>query len=175
MKTLILNQDFTPYDIWPWQKALAKLLCTGSLMQVKVHDRRIRDGAGNLYDVPAVVMLKTYAPNANKPATYSKANIYARDMNRCQYCGTHVDGADRTVDHVIPRAKYNPKIHKFRLSSFENVVTCCRKCNYTKADRTLEQAGMKLMKKPKKITRAQAYKNKLSMGDIPEMWWEYLQ
>lgn len=175
MKTLILNSTLEPYDIVPWQKAICKVLCTQSVIQLKVYDRRIRDGKGNLYDVPSVIMLKQYAANSNKTATYSKTNVYARDMNRCQFCGITVYPGTRTVDHVVPRAKYNPKIHRFALSSFENVVTSCRKCNSLKGDRTPEQAGMKLMKKPKKITRAQAYKNKLLLSDIPQEWWEYLQ
>jgi hypothetical protein len=34
--------------------------------------------------------------------------------------------------------------------SWENLVTCCMKCNSRKGSRTLEEAGFKLARRPKK-------------------------
>ena len=46
-----------------------------------------------------------------------------------------------TIDHVVPRAQGGP-------SSWTNCVAACAGCNARKADRTPEQAGMRLRKSP---------------------------
>jgi hypothetical protein len=180
---LILNVDFSPFDIWPWQKAMTKLLSSNNVEPVfnadgtiVKHDKIIRDGRGNIYDLPAILVLKDYISRHNAPAPYTKMNIYARDMGMCQYCGKETNPSNRSVDHVIPRAHWNPRRYTFKLSSFENVVTCCRSCNLKKRNRTPLQAGMSLIRKPTKITRAQAYKSKLAMlRHLPEQWKPYLE
>lgn len=53
--------------------------------------------------------------------------IYARDDNRCVYCGDDVS-ADPTLDHVEPQRDGRPS----------NLVTACRKCNAAKGDRPLQ-------------------------------------
>ena len=46
-----------------------------------------------------------------------------------------------TFDHVKPRSKGG-------LTSWNNIVCSCYKCNSKKSNRTPEEAGMKLRKKP---------------------------
>ena len=46
-----------------------------------------------------------------------------------------------TVDHVVPRSQGGA-------SSWTNCVAACVRCNALKADRTPEQAGMKLRRRP---------------------------
>jgi len=179
---LVLNIDNTPFDIWNWQKTMTKLFgnsvnpiynSDGTIIK---HDKVIRDGKGNHYDLPAIVVLKEYIGTHNQMAPYTKMNIYARDKGMCQYCGKETNPSNRSIDHVIPRAHWNPRRYTFKLSSFENVVTCCRSCNLKKRNRTPQQASMQLICKPGKITRAQAYKNKLSMlTHMPELWKPYLE
>ena len=33
----------------------------------------------------------------------NRRNLYARDTNRCQYCGKHFPTRELTLDHVVPR------------------------------------------------------------------------
>jgi len=178
---LILNLDFSPFDIWDWQHAMSKYLCTTSVSPVYddgcivKYDRIIRDGNGNEYELPAILQLNEYIKVHAGSAPYTKLNIYARDMSICQYCGKKVTH-NRTIDHVIPRAHWNPRRYQFRLSSFENVVTACGVCNKLKRNRTPRQADMKLIRKPRKISRVQAYANKLTMiTNKPEQWSPYLK
>lgn len=178
MKVLVLNADFTPFDVWSWHKAMRKLLSQKredvTIYPVKNYDKIVRDGSGNEYDVPAVVALKEFIPVHNKPAPYGKANIYARDLNVCQYCGDVTSHHNRTIDHVIPRAHWNHRRYHFKLSSFENVVTCCRSCNTEKRNRTPQQAGMLLKRKPRRISRVAAYRNKLILYGIKDEWLEFI-
>jgi 5-methylcytosine-specific restriction endonuclease McrA len=180
-QVLVLNIDFQPYDIWDWQHSMSKLLCTDSVRALYDengmirYDDTIRDGRGNVYELPAILVLTEYMSCHSGQAPYTKMNIFARDLFVCQYCGELTTPNNRSVDHVIPRAHWNFRRYHFKLSSFENVVTCCSACNKHKRNRTPNQAGMQLIRKPKRISRAQAYKNKLSLlKNKPVQWLPYL-
>lgn len=179
---LILNLDYTPFDIWDWQHAMSKYLCTSNVEAVYdengmvKYDRVIRDGNGNKYEQPAVLILSRYIKAHSGRAPYTKMNVYARDMGICQYCGEETTPHSRTIDHVIPRAHWNPRRFHFKLSSFENVVTACGPCNKQKRNRTPVQAEMQLIRKPRGISRAQSYINKLAMlRNKPAQWGQYLK
>ena len=179
---LILNANYETFDIWNWEHAITKYLCTDSVTplynengMVK-YDHIIRDGSGNEYELPAVLALTQIVMAHTGLAPYTKLNIYARDFGVCQYCGEHITDHNRTIDHVIPRAHWNSRRYHFRLSSFENVVTACGPCNKHKRNRTPLQAEMQLIRKPRRISRAQAYANKLLMlPKKPAQWIPYLK
>jgi 5-methylcytosine-specific restriction endonuclease McrA len=179
---LILNLDYSPYDIWDWKHAITKYLCTNSVEAVYEddgivkYDRVLRDGMGNEYEQPAVLRLAQYYASHNGRAPYTKLNVYARDLGLCQYCGKETTPNTRTIDHVIPRAHWNPRRFHFKLNSFENVVTACGPCNKLKRNRTPQQADMDLIQKTKIISRVQAYRNKLAMiPNKPVQWQPYLK
>ena len=181
-KVLILNTDYTPHDIWDWEHAMTKLLCTDSVLPlydefgIIKHDKVIRDGQGNEHELPAILILTRDVKAHHGMAPYTKLNIYARDMFTCQYCGKKIHEKQCTIDHVIPRAHWNPRRFHFRLNSFENVVTACGPCNKQKRNRTPQQAGMTLIRKPRRISRAMAYTNKLAMyTNRPAQWEPYLK
>lgn len=183
MKVLVLNADYRPYAIWSWQKCMTKLFSAngpsvdpmymngGKMIR---HDKLIRDGRGNEYEVPKIVVMRNYQANGHRAAKYSKGNVYARDMNVCQYCSVQTSRENRSVDHVIPRAHWNPKRYSFDLSSFENVVTACKKCNLHKRNRTPQQAKMKLIRKPRAITVNQVFNHKVQLVEVQDEWLPYL-
>lgn len=72
---------------------------------------------------------------------YSRKNVFHRDDNTCQYCGTEFPKKDLTVDHIIPRSRGGK-------NSFTNIVAACRDCNSRKGNKTPEEAGMNLLKNP---------------------------
>lgn len=65
------------------------------------------------------------------------AAVLRRDGNRCGYCGDRA----HTVDHIRPRSRGGP-------NTWENLIACCVACNIGKADRTPEEAGMRLLWEP---------------------------
>jgi 5-methylcytosine-specific restriction endonuclease McrA len=69
----------------------------------------------------------------------NRREVLKRDSHTCQYCGT---SKRLTLDHVIPRSKGGQH-------TWDNVVTACERCNSTKSDRLLHEAGMVLKTKPK--------------------------
>jgi 5-methylcytosine-specific restriction endonuclease McrA len=91
--------------------------------------------------VPEVVALQRFDRLPTAAVAFSRRNVAKRDHYTCQYCGTQPGVAGLTIDHVVPRAQGGP-------SSWTNCVAACAECNTRKADRTPDQAGMRLRKAP---------------------------
>jgi 5-methylcytosine-specific restriction endonuclease McrA len=70
-----------------------------------------------------------------------------------------------TVDHVIPRSRGGE-------DTWENLVCACIKCNNKKGDRTPEEAGMKLLRKPMKPNPILFIRH--FVGEIDKKWEPYL-
>jgi 5-methylcytosine-specific restriction endonuclease McrA len=64
----------------------------------------------------------------------NRKRIYKRDNNQCVYCGIE---KNLTIDHIIPRSRGGK-------NSWINLVTCCSSCNLKKANKTPEEANMKM-------------------------------
>ena len=90
---------------------------------------------------PEVVSLTHFDRLPTAAVAFSRRNVAKRDHYTCQYCGAQPGVADLTVNHVIPRAQGGG-------STWTNCVVACAGCNARKADRTPEQAGMRLKKTP---------------------------
>jgi 5-methylcytosine-specific restriction endonuclease McrA len=91
--------------------------------------------------VPEVIGLAHYDRLPSAAVTFSRRNVAKRDHHTCQYCGAQPGGESITIDHVIPRSQGGT-------SSWTNCVAACPRCNARKADRTPEQAGMRLRRRP---------------------------
>jgi 5-methylcytosine-specific restriction endonuclease McrA len=105
--------------------------------------------------VPRIIRLLGYDKLPRQDVKFNRRNIFARDSNKCQYCGKKFATQDLSLDHVIPRSQ-NGK------STWDNIVCCCVKCNVKKGGRTPEQAHMKLLSKPVKPKRSPAIGFKLA-------------
>jgi 5-methylcytosine-specific restriction endonuclease McrA len=91
--------------------------------------------------VPEVVSLTHYDRLPSAAVTFSRRNVAKRDHYTCQYCGAQPGGESITIDHVLPRSQGGT-------SSWTNCVAACETCNARKADRSPEQADMRLRKRP---------------------------
>ena len=91
--------------------------------------------------VPEVIVLSAYDRLPAAAVTFSRRNIFKRDHYTCQYCGVQPGGEELTIDHVVPRAQGGD-------SRWDNCVLACLTCNSDKADRTPEQAHMRLRRTP---------------------------
>ena len=97
--------------------------------------------------VPRIIRLLGYDKLPRQDVKFNRRNIYARDSNRCQYCGKRMPTTELSLDHVLPKSQGGK-------SSWENIVCCCVKCNVKKGGRTPEQAHMHLITKPVKPKRS---------------------
>jgi 5-methylcytosine-specific restriction endonuclease McrA len=113
-----------------------------SKLKVLATDEAIQ-GANIMFRIPEVILLSDYDKLPKRTAHFSRRNLFKRDNMTCQYCGARPGSQELTIEHVIPRAQGGT-------STWENCVLACVECNRKKADRTPKQAGMKLLKTPKK-------------------------
>ena len=97
--------------------------------------------------VPRIIRLLFYDRLPRTPVKFTRRNIYARDRNRCQYCGKKFPTTELSLDHIIPRSRGGETI-------WNNVVCCCVKCNVRKGGRSPEEAHMKLIAEPVKPKRS---------------------
>ena len=96
--------------------------------------------------VPRIIRLLGYDRLPAQQVKLNRRNLFARDRNQCQYCGHHFPTADLSIDHVLPKAQGGGE-------TWENLVCACIWCNAKKGGRTPDQAGMKLVKGPKRPKR----------------------
>lgn len=163
--TLLLSAGYEPITVVSWQRAIT-LLTLGKVEVLVEYDRNVRSPT-LVIKMPAVVRLLRVFRRHRQPVKFSRVNIYARDGYRCQYCGVKLPIADLTFDHVVPRARGGR-------TTWENIVTACVPCNARKSDRTPEQAGMRLRKKPVRPSWVPAMTLRLSTRSIPDAWQDYL-
>jgi 5-methylcytosine-specific restriction endonuclease McrA len=157
---LVLNKSYQPIAVAQAGRALS-LLFAGV---VKALDENCqawdfddwstlaaREGDGvintptKVLRVPAVVVAQSFNKIPRTRVRLSRQNVYQRDQFTCQYCGVEGTRATLNLDHVVPRSQGGQ-------TSFENLVCSCFGCNSKKRDRTPEQAGMPLLKKPTRPT-----------------------
>ena len=97
--------------------------------------------------VPRIIRLLGYEKLPRQDVKFNRRNIYARDGNKCQYCGKRMPTTELSLDHVVPKSQGGK-------STWENIVCCCVKCNVKKGGRTPDQAHMHLITKPVKPKRS---------------------
>lgn len=157
-KVLVLNRSYLPVHVTSVRRAFA-LLYQGVAKAVdeqyrtfdfdswrdlalEVHHERV-GVVGGFIRVPRVLLLLAYERVPKRHVRFSRFNIYARDGNRCQYCGVRFARTELNLDHVVPRSRGG-------ISTWENVVCSCHGCNRRKGGRSPEEAGMKLIKRPRR-------------------------
>ncbi len=155
--TLVLNRHWQPVHVTTVIRSLV-MLWNDSARVVEPEEYRlntwlewaerqaapdepcIRTARGRLR-VPEVISLTRYDRMPATAVAFSRRNVAKRDHHTCQYCGAQPGWDQITIDHILPRSRGGA-------SSWTNCVAACAACNAEKADRTPEQAGMRLRKTP---------------------------
>ena len=112
---------------------------------------------------PSIIRLSRFVRVPYKKVVLTRKNILRRDRYKCAYCGR--GDLTLTMDHILPKARGGD-------DSWDNLVSACTVCNNKKGDRTPEEAGMDLIKKPFKPSHIMFIKN--VVGRIDENWKPYL-
>ncbi len=97
--------------------------------------------------VPKIVRLLGYDKLPRSTVKLNRRNIFARDENRCQYCGKRFPTSELSLDHVVPRSQGGA-------ATWENLVCACVKCNVRKGGRTPSQSNMHLVRHPSRPRRS---------------------
>ena len=121
--------DFQLYDWEDW----AKLEPASGEPFIQAVSLRLR--------VPEVISLVKFDRLPSTHVAFNRRNIFKRDRHTCQYCGERPAPDELTIDHIMPRSQGG-------LSSWTNCVLACMDCNHRKANRTPDQAGLRLRRIP---------------------------
>lgn len=129
--------QFSNYDFESWC-ALSQL----RLAEKNGQDDWVRSVSFEI-QVPRIIRLVRFERQHVTSLRMNRRNLLARDGHQCQYCGQDLPASQLSLDHVMPRSRGG-------LTTWENVVASCVRCNTKKGSRTPQEARMKLMKKPRK-------------------------
>ncbi len=161
MSVLVLNYDYQPIHITTWRRAFV-LVYLHKAEIVESHPARQIATMRAIYPWPRIIRLLRYVPVPYRHVPLTRENIFKRDGYRCVYCGI---GQHLTIDHVVPRSQGGE-------DSWENLVTACESCNRRKGNRTPEQAGMRLLRRPQRPHYLLFWLR--SAGEIDPAWHPYL-
>lgn len=138
-KTLILNQDYRAIAVCTIQKAFLLVYLQKAELVSKAEGAFLHS-ITHSFPVPSVIRLQRYVNVPYYGISLSRHNVMRRDNYVCQYCGSV---KNLTLDHLMPRSRGGA-------TNWLNLVTACSRCNTRKGDRTPEEAGLKLLRKPTK-------------------------
>ena len=166
-RCLVLNKNWTPIATISLEDAICKVYSSykdgtpkakiiepetfrtftwSDWSKLKPKDNEDKIAASNfIFRVPEIILLSRYEKTPKLKIHFSRRTLFKRDNNQCQYCGCKPGVEELTIEHVVPRSQGGA-------TTWENCVIACVPCNRKKADRTPEQAKMKLLKQPKKPT-----------------------
>jgi 5-methylcytosine-specific restriction endonuclease McrA len=158
-QVLILNADYSAISICTVPKAFllvylnkAELVADSEKYQIRTIDRA--------YPSPSIIRLNKYVNVPYKSVLLNRTNIFKRDDNACTYCGS---AKDLTLDHVMPKSRGGK-------TSWENLITACKRCNSKKGHQTPEEANMPLARKPFRpsfVVFVRSYASKLEDKWLP--------
>ncbi len=142
-QVLVLNASYEPIHVCDARRAI--VLIVKGVAQSEQNTPLMLHSPSVAFPVPAVIRLIHYIKIPYRKRAYSKGHIFQRDSHMCQYCGTTQPPQSLTLDHILPQSRGGK-------SSWENLVTCCKKCNCNKGDRTPKEADMVLINKPRPLS-----------------------
>lgn len=168
---LVLNADYRPLSyfplsVWPWQEAV-KAVFRESVTVVYEYERVVHSPSCE-FNLPSVLALREYIPQARKPA-FTRFNVFLRDRWECQYCTMKHKTHELTFDHVIPRSRGGR-------TTWENIVTACQACNRDKGNYMPWECGMNPRMAPQTPSAYQLQEQgrKFPPNFLHESWGDFL-
>ncbi len=119
--------------------------------------------------IPQVIVV-SYNKFLKREVKLTRHNLLIRDGFSCQYTGKKIKAAEATIDHVVPQSRGGK-------STWENLVIASIEANRKKADKTPQEAGMTLLKQPKKPEWHPLYSKFIRVvlsGKMPGSWTKYI-
>ena len=183
LPVLLLNRFFAPVSVTTARRAM--VLLYGGIGHAV-------DTAGDTYDfavwrnlpvrsaddclpivggelrIPRVLHLLRYERTPRATVRLTRENLLLRDEFQCQYCSRRPVHRELNVDHVQPRSRGGE-------DSWTNLVISCRSCNLKKGRRTPAEAGMHLLKEPKRPRWSTAKQILMLMREPFEEWQPFLK
>jgi len=169
MDTLVLSTAYQPMHHVRWQDAIS-MWFAGRVEIVSVYEDRFIKTVDEIFNVPSIVrfvgnVIKKF--RFNRAIKFSRENVFIRDEGVCQYCSKRLNKHNFTLDHIKPASLGGKKV-------WHNIVACCVSCNQKKGNKSVKQAGMKLLKHSVFTKELIVNKENKFSSDVPDEWKDYL-
>jgi 5-methylcytosine-specific restriction endonuclease McrA len=143
------------------QRRAVVLVLTGKAIAIESGEQELHSERISVH-VPLVVRLAHFVRVPYRGAVpLTRRAVFARDGGRCVYC--HAPAT--SIDHVLPRSRGGRH-------EWENVVSCCRRCNHAKADRVISELGWRMPRQP--VAPTGLAWRVLGTGRMDPLWRRYL-
>ncbi|MBL6713227.1 MAG: HNH endonuclease [Pirellulales bacterium] len=144
--------QYASYSLENWRELsqLQAELRAHELAHGKADDHVLQDwvrAIGYELQAPRVIRLTNCDRMPRQGLRFNRRNVFARDGNRCQYCGERFPLSELSLDHVVPRSRGGT-------ATWENIVCACVACNVRKGGRTPQEARMDLIRQPVRPKRS---------------------
>lgn len=145
---LVVDVQSMPVEFVDFKRA-AKYMVKHKVNVLSTDPSRIVRSPHFEFEMPFVIQLKNKAAlRRRRSVPLTQKNLLIRDNGICQYCGKDLvvrrkglEFSEVSKDHVFPRSLGGK-------TEWTNIVLACIPCNKKKANRTLVQCGMQLLKVP---------------------------
>ncbi len=140
----IANEDYSnPIDMTPmkWEDWIK--------LPIRDYDLSIRTARSEIR-IPNIVICAAYNKIPDTTPKLSKKNIMLRDGYICQFSGRTYPKNELNIDHVVPRSRGGQ-------NTWENLVTCHKSINTKKANKTPKEAGLSLVRTPRRPSTASLF------------------
>ena len=164
-RVLVLNTSFEPINVCTERRAVVMIF--KGVARVEEHNGHVLHSQKLSIHAPSVIRLTEYIHIPFERRSLSRKNILLRDHSTCQYCGTQYPPSELTLDHVQPRSRGGE-------SAWDNLVACCKRCNHRKGNRTPEESGMHLLRRPRGFSLHVNRQIMRYLGRADETWRKYL-
>ena len=162
---LVLNASYEPINVCAARRAIVLVL--KGVAMAEEENGHFLHAARVAIRVPSVIRLLEYRRIPHQTRALSRKNILLRDHSCCQYCGKQFSPSELTLDHVLPRSRGGD-------STWDNLVACCKRCNHRKGNRTPEESGMHLLRRPRGFSLHVNRQIMRYLGRADETWRKYL-
>ena len=137
-----VDTEYQSYDFASWREL------SEYAVEFQPEDHRFVQTVASAVLVPAVVRLLQFDRVTRPTLRLSRKNVYLRDGYTCQYTGKRLPSSELNLDHVVPTSRGGK-------TTWENLVCCSVEVNSLKGDKTPEEAGLKLIRPPRRPDAAE--------------------
>jgi len=145
---LLLNASYEVIRVVNWQRAVNLFFTHKAIAPSGYEHQYVIPALHGDYHLPSALVLETYVNIPYFKIRATRRNVFRRDGLTCQYTGEKLTFKEATIDHILPQSRGGS-------NTWGNMVTCERRLNQRKGDRTPKEAGLQLIREPVKPSRAE--------------------
>jgi len=118
-------------------------------LNIRPFDRFI-SSAKQKVRIPTVIQAVNCDKTHLRDIKLTRKNILERDGDICQYTNKKLPRSQLNIDHVISRDEWKRRGLAGSPDNWENMVACDKRINSLKGNKSAQEVGLSLIRKPKK-------------------------